>query len=119
MQLRISERLGMGVNKIVSVYGKKAFLIEQDFIKVTIPYLRLIAHKSSISEQKSDKKVSKSEKNIQRILAEMRNNPNITSSQLAGILGISTTAVEKNISYLKDNGYIEKIGSNKSGHWKV
>ena len=63
--------------------------------------------------------MSKSEKNIQRILAEMRNNPNITSSQLAGILGISTTAVENNIIYLKDNGYIEKIGSNKSGHWKV
>lgn len=44
---------GRGVNKIVPVYGKKAFLIEQDFIKVTIPYLRLIAHKLSISEQKS------------------------------------------------------------------
>ena len=37
----------------------------------------------------------------------------------ASILGISTTVVEKNIRYLKDNGCIERIGSNKSGYWKV
>ena len=49
----------------------------------------------------------------------MRNNPNITSSQLASILGISTTAIEKNISYLKNKGYIQRIGSNKTGYWKV
>ena len=40
------------------------------------------------------------------MILEIRNNPNITSSQLANILGISTTAVEKSIRYLKDNGCI-------------
>lgn len=54
-----------------------------------------------------------------KMISEIRNNPNITSSQLTGILGISTTAVEKNISYLKSNGLIERIKSNKSEHWKV
>lgn len=57
--------------------------------------------------------------NKKRMISEIRNNSNITSSQLASILGISTTAIEKNISYLKDNGYIERIGSSKTGYWKV
>lgn len=49
----------------------------------------------------------------------MRNSPNVTQSQLVNILGVSLTTVENNISYLKKNGYIERVGSNKSGYWKV
>lgn len=57
--------------------------------------------------------------NRKKILSEIRNNPNITFIQLANILGISTTAIEKNVGYLKDNGYIERIGSSKVGYWIV
>ena len=55
----------------------------------------------------------------QRIVSEMRDNPNITTNELHQILGISETAVENNLSFLKDNGYIERIGSKKTGYWKV
>lgn len=123
LQLRISERSGRGVNKIVSVYGKKAFLIEQDFIKVTIPYLRLIAHKSSISEQKNNKKVSKkvskSEKNIQRILAEIRNNPNITTNELIIITNLKKTSIQKYIRILEGQGKLKRSGSKKLGTWVI
>ena len=37
------------------------------------------------------------------------NNPNVTTVQLANILCISETAVENNLKYLKDNGYIKDI----------
>lgn len=121
--MRISERSGRGVNKIVSVYGKKAFLIEQDFIKVTIPYLRLIAHKSSISEQKNNKKVSKkvskSEKNIQRILAEIRNNPNITTNELIIITNLKKTSIQKYIRILEGQGKLKRSGSKKLGTWVI
>ena len=39
--------------------------------------------------------------------------------QLANILCISETAVENNLKYLKDNGYIKRNGSNKTGYWEV
>ncbi len=55
----------------------------------------------------------------QRIITEMRDNPNITTSELHQILGISETAVENNLTFLKENGYVEKIGSKKTGYWKV
>ena len=57
--------------------------------------------------------------NRKKILSEVRNNPNITSAQLSVILGISITAVQKNIERLRSAGYIERIGSNKSWYWKA
>jgi ATP-dependent DNA helicase RecG len=54
-----------------------------------------------------------------RILEEMRNNPNITQPQLSTIIGIGRTATQNNISYLRRNGFIERVGSNKNGYWKV
>ena len=49
----------------------------------------------------------------------MRHNPNITKDELEFIIGISGTAIDNNRRYLKNNGYLEKIGSNKDGYWKV
>ena len=73
-----------------------------------------------------------------KIITEMRNDPNITTAQLRVILGCAETTVENNISYLlrvilgcaettvennisylRKNGYIERVGSRKSGYWKV
>ena len=38
----------------------------------------------------------------------MRDNPNITTAELHNILGVSETAVENNISFLRENGYVER-----------
>ena len=54
-----------------------------------------------------------------KILAEMRDNPNVTTAELHVLLGISETAVENNINYLRENGYLERIGAKKNGYWKV
>ena len=43
----------------------------------------------------------------------MRNNLNITKLQLVNVFGVSLTILESNIKFLKDNGYLERIGSNK------
>lgn len=68
-------------------------------------------------------KFSKKVKNLnptrRLILQEMRNNPNITQPQLMDIVGIGKTAIQNNISYLRKNGFIKRIGSNKNGYWKV
>ncbi len=50
---------------------------------------------------------------------QLRDNPNITAEELRKILGISNTAVENNISFLRENGYIERVGSKKAGYWNV
>ena len=53
------------------------------------------------------------------IVRAMVANPHVTVVQLARILKISTTAVEKNLRLLKNLGHIERIGPAKGGRWKV
>jgi predicted HTH transcriptional regulator len=53
------------------------------------------------------------------IVRAMAANPHVTVVQLARILKISTTAVEKNLRLLKSLGHIERIGPAKGGRWKV
>ena len=119
LQLRISERSGRGVNKIVDAYGKDAFYFGSDYIKVSIKYNRVVAHKTSKSEQESEQKVNKSQLNMNRIVSEMRNNPNITTMELIIIIGLKKTSIQKYIRILENDGIIKHMGSNKNGYWEV
>lgn len=117
LQLHISEKSGRGVPKISEVYGKNAFSFRENSIVVTIPFEKV----GIITEKVGNKSAGKSGMNErrQRILKEMRDNPNVTAKELHNMLGISETAVDNNISFLKSNGYIERVGSKKKGYWKV
>ncbi len=49
----------------------------------------------------------------------MRHNPNVTKAKLVVLLGISDTAVDNNIRYLRNNNSIIRVGENKNGYRKV
>lgn len=49
----------------------------------------------------------------------LKANTQITIKELAEQLNLSTRAIEKIISKLKSENRIERIGSDKGGHWKV
>jgi len=53
------------------------------------------------------------------IIEIINKNSKISMTQLAEKLSISRTAVQKNIKFLKENGYINRIGSAKGGYWEV
>ncbi len=53
------------------------------------------------------------------ILETINNKPTISLSKLSKIIGISQTAIEKNISKLKEIGILKRIGPAKGGHWEV
>lgn len=115
LQLHISEKSGRGVPKIIEVYGKDAFTFRENSIVVTIPLTRI--HEQQIGNKVGNKKPLNARR--KRIVAEMRDNPGVTTAELHIMLGISETAVENNITFLKDNGYVERIGAKKNGYWKV
>ena len=56
---------------------------------------------------------------MEKVLLEIRNNPNATQPTLAKKTGIGKTMIQKYIADLKNNGYIKRVGSNKAGYWKV
>lgn len=43
----------------------------------------------------------------------------ITAKEISEGLKMSLSTVRRKIKHLKDNGKIERIGSDKSGHWKI
>ena len=53
------------------------------------------------------------------IIGLINKNNRITIKEIANRLGISTTAVEKNIKVLKGKNIIERIGSAASGYWQI
>jgi len=53
------------------------------------------------------------------ILKIVEKKPSISKKEMAAIIGISTTALDKNIAKLKKKGLLQRIGAAKGGHWKT
>jgi ATP-dependent DNA helicase RecG len=116
LQLHISEKSGRGVPKIIETYGKEVFSFRENSIVVTIPFNRIQATENRVTNIDSRKKLNLRR---QKILSELRDNPNITIAELASFLYVSETAIENNLAFLRINGYIERVGSKKTGYWKL
>ena len=104
---------------IFTVCSEKIIWIgfREQSIVVTIPFERIHNPQTELGNKKGNNSLLNERRNL--ILSEMRNNPNITTAQLTMILGCAETTVENHIAYLRKNGYIERIGSRKTGWWKV
>ena len=116
LQLRISERSGRGVPKIVSKYGKDAIKIEKNRIVVTIPFNKINVNSFEITNSNTSKKFNKSQETIIKLI---RNNPNITIPQIMIETNLAVASIKKNLKILKDGKIIERVGSNNGGYWKI
>ncbi|MCD7725377.1 MAG: putative DNA binding domain-containing protein [Clostridiales bacterium] len=129
LQLHISEKTGRGVPRITQRYGRGAYEFRENSIVVTIPFNWINVMGDKVSNKTSNKVSNKNtdETSVEsgltetqaRILAEIRNNPNITRERLMEKIKVGKTTVYTAISTLKKLGYIERVGSKKSGYWKV
>jgi len=60
-----------------------------------------------------------SEKSSEKILCLLRKNGNISAHELAGLIDISSRAVEKHLAKLKKLNKIKRVGPDKGGYWEV
>ena len=72
--------------------------------------------KEEVPNKIPDKVPNKSEISILRLLAD---NPRLTRVELAEKVGITENGVKKIITNMKAAGWIERMGSNKTGYWIV
>lgn len=117
LQLHISEKSGRGVPKIVEVYGEDSIAFRENSIVVTIPFSKVNEVSEPVQEYRSTVKPLNERRKL--ILKEIRHNPNISKAELQQIVGIGKTAVDNNISFLRKNGYIKRIGGSKGGYWEI
>ena len=60
--------------------------------------------------------VSQTEKQIFMII---KNNPTITRKEISVMTGKGTTTIYRYLKGLQEKGFIERIGSNKFGYWRI
>ena len=72
-----------------------------------------------IYHAKSDKIILKVGDDEKSVLEMLRNNPNLTIEELSLKISKSIRSSNRIIASLKAKQLIERIGSNKTGYWKV
>ena len=98
------------------MYGKDAIDISDDTILVTIPFNRINKVGDKVGDKMGDMNLNISQI---KVLAEIRNNPNITKPELMVKCDLGKTSIDNIIAFLRKNSIIERVGSNKTGYWKV
>ena len=72
------------------------------------------------SQESLQKSIQKSiQKSTQKIVALMKDNPSITTQEIADIIGITRVGVAKQIRKMQEQGIIRRVGPDKGGHWEV
>lgn len=118
LTLYISEKIGRGVPGITQSYGKEAYEFRENSIIVKIPFNWINVMGDKMGDKPGDKNWKSPLTQTQTlILREIRNNPSITKPKLA--VRIGKTAIDNGIAVQKKYEFTERVGSNKSGYWKV
>ncbi|MBP5174705.1 MAG: putative DNA binding domain-containing protein [Treponema sp.] len=121
-----ADELGSGTRnlfKYTQLYsGLKPKMIEDEMFTTSVPLDENYSADYQISGVNtmavSSPKLNLS-KRQQAVIEEMRNNPEVTATQIATKLGVSSRTVETMIKFLRENGFIERDGATKHGLWVV
>jgi len=127
-ELELTEGRCTGFPKIrraLKANGSPAAIFQTDddreYFMVTLkinPRAKAMAAK--ITPGKAEKTREKvREKTREKILRLVREDPLITTSQIAKKIGISPKGVEWNIGKLKKEGLIKRVGPDRGGHWEA
>ena len=69
-----------------------------------------------VADKVADKVANKS---AQKVLLLLYENGHLTRDELSTLTGLSLGGIKKIINSLRESGLIERVGSNKTGFWKV
>ena len=120
--LDMVEQLGSGMRRILRSYDEKAFSFTDHFMRTSFYFEGLQRLGNGLGDRLGDR-LGESRGNLtytrQRILELMEIDSRISIVKISQELGFSTTAIEKNIDWLKENGYLKRHGSAKSGYWEI
>ena len=131
-RIRYMERRGSGFRKVMDAYRASInYTIDKEpkFVSngtaffVTLYNLNYksndkIGNVNGNESGNVNGKVKFSEKELS-ILSALQESGDLTNQQLIAKLGIPQRTISRILAKLKDNGLIERIGSDKSGQWKV
>jgi predicted HTH transcriptional regulator len=117
--LGMVEQLGSGVPRILQAYSKECFKFSDNYLRMIFPRKAVESHQKSDQEGLVERLVEGLVENQKRIVRLIANNPNVSKKEMSDVIGISTTAIDKNLTTLKKKKIIKRVGSDKGGSWQI
>ena len=111
--------------------------LTDDFIRFTVPFYKNVTDETGKGEgvnpqkhveenvekegiETSQKTLQKTpQKTPQKIVDLIKKNPNITTQEMAAIIGIDRSNIARSIKKLQERGVVRRVGPDKGGHWEV
>jgi ATP-dependent DNA helicase RecG len=84
--------------------------------------MRVTVGKSVDTTGKSKKTTGKTKKTTGKaalLMEQVRRNPQITTPELAVLLGLTLDGVTYHLRKLQKDGLLKRTGGRKSGHWEI
>lgn len=115
-----ADTLGSGMRnlyKYSKIYsGREPELIEGDIFKIIVG---LNYVEENVREERGKKLQAEPGLTEDKIISLISENRCITISELAQILNVSHSTIERGIKKLKSTNRLKRSGSTKSGHWEI
>jgi len=122
--IKLSENAGSGFDKMFN--GWTAYYEDEpvvsggiDFYKITFPLVKLGEVSQETVRKVGEKGVDGLVETQISMLQLMKKNPHVSKREMAESVGISTTAIDKNIVSLKKKDLLKRVGPDKGGMWNV
>ena len=136
------ERFGSGIPKMIKVCAEEGnprpeYTVYDKSISLTLKpskkYMSLVrklyGSELNVSENVGENvgergfslqyKMSNSNQRRQKIIALIKNNPDISANNAALFFGVSTRTIERDFNWLKENGLIKREGADFGGKWII
>lgn len=115
--LGLMEQSGHGVPVIVKRYGREAFDITENGMKVTIPF----AFEPEFSASRKETLINglDVDERERQVLSYLYRNPEAKLIDVSEKTGFSLSAVKKTVSELKEKGILRNDGTNRNSVWTI
>ena len=115
------EKYGSGIQRIVSAF-KTAGMPFPQFTNISNGFMVTVFSENlddvtdNVTDNVTDDVTDKREKTMMEM---MERNGRVAVSELATRLNVTRRTILRDIGKLKDRGIIKRVGSGKSGYWKI
>ena len=105
-----------------------SFRTDEFILKITVPKVAEKVQKQTGNVTENDGKVAEnvtdasqktSQKTSQKIIDLIKEDPYISTSKMAEIIGVDRRNIARNIKKLKEQGAVRRVGPDKGGFWEV
>ena len=87
-----------------------SFRTDEFILKITVP---------KVAENVTDASQETSQKTSQKIIDLIKEDPYISTTKMAEIIGVDRRNIARNIKKLQEQGAVRRVGPDKGGFWEI